>query len=328
MKNLDGIKGFLGKDWQETVGLMRSSLGSDIELLNATNEAILAHGGKQLRPIVSLLTARACGGGTANEDSIRYAAASELLHNATLLHDDVADNSSERRGAPTVMAVLGGSASVLLGDFWLVKAMDNILASSAHGNEVIRIFSKTLSALAEGEMLQLQKASSGDTVEEDYFRIIYCKTASLFESTCVSAAISVNAPPVWVEAVRDYAVSLGMAFQIKDDIFDYSGGKKIGKPVGIDLEEQKITLPLLGALEAASAGRASEIRKKILDIQENPEYKEEIVDFVRDGKGIEYAVSRLDGYVAKAVGALAALPESREKDYLVEIAGFTACRDR
>lgn len=107
MKTLDGIKGFLGKDWQETVGLMRSSLGSDIELLNATNEAILAHGGKQLRPIVSLLTARACGGGTANEDSIRYAAASELLHNATLLHDDVADNSSQRRGAPTVMAVLG-----------------------------------------------------------------------------------------------------------------------------------------------------------------------------------------------------------------------------
>lgn len=325
---LDEIKEFLGNDWKETDGLIRSSLRSDIDLLNTTNEAILEHSGKQLRPIVSLLVARACGNGKANEDSVRCAAASELLHNATLFHDDVADSSSERRGAPTVMAILGGPASVLLGDYWLVKAMDNILASSAHGNEVIRIFSKTLSSLAEGEMLQLQKASSGDTEEEDYFRIIYSKTASLFESTCVSAAISVNAPEAWVEAVRNYAVSLGIAFQIKDDIFDYTGGKKIGKPVGIDLEEQKITLPLLGALESASDERASHIRNMLLNIQEHPEYKEDIVAFVKEEKGIEYAVSRLDEYVAKAVGALATLPDSREKDYLVKIAEFTAYRDK
>lgn len=325
---LDEIRKFLGKDWKETDGLIRSSLKSDIDLLNATNETILGHAGKQLRPIVSLLVARACGGGKATEDSIRYAAASELLHNATLLHDDVADSSSVRRGVPTVMAVLGGPASVLLGDYWLVKAMDNILASSSHGNEVIKIFSKTLSCLAEGEMLQLQKASSGDTVEEDYFRIIYSKTASLFESTCVSAAISVNASKEWVEAVRSYAVSLGMAFQIKDDIFDYTGGKGIGKPVGIDLDEQKITLPLLGALEAAPKERAIQVREMILNIREHPDHKEEIVAFVREWKGIEYAVSRLEEYVSKAVGALAALPDSQEKDYLVKIAGFTAYRDK
>lgn len=325
---LDEIKEFLGKDWKETDGLIRSSLRSDIGLLNATNEAILEHSGKQLRPIVSLLVARACGGGIANGDSVRYAAASELLHNATLLHDDVADGSCERRGVPTVMAVLGGPASVLLGDYWLVKAMENILASSAHGNEVIRIFSKTLSSLAEGEMLQLQKASSGDTEEKDYFRIIYSKTASLFESACVSAAISVNAPCAWKEAVRSYAVSLGIAFQIKDDIFDYAGGKKIGKPVGIDLEERKITLPLLGALASAPCERASQIRDMLLKVQERLEYKDAIVSFVKECKGIEYAVSRLDEYVAKAVGSLAVLPDSREKDYLVKIAGFTAYRDK
>ncbi len=325
---LDEIKDFLGQDWKDTDALIRSSLESDISLLNATNKAILDHSGKQLRPIVSLLVARACGGGRVNADSVRYAAAAELLHNATLLHDDVADSSCERRGAPTVMAILGGPASVLLGDYWLVKAMDNILASSAHGNEVIRIFSKTLSSLAEGEMLQLQKASSGDTVEEDYYRIIYSKTASLFEAAFVSAAISVNAPADWIEAVRDYAVSLGIAFQIKDDIFDYSDGKKIGKPVGIDLEEQKITLPLLGALAAASPERAKQIRGMVLDILEHPEYKEEIVGFVKEGKGIEYAVSRLEDYVSKAVDALAVLPDSKEKDYLVKIAGFTAYRDK
>ena len=177
-------------------------------------------------------------------------------------------------------------------------------------------------------MLQLQKASSGDTVEEDYYRIIYSKTASLFEAAFVSAAISVNAPADWIEAVRDYAVSLGIAFQIKDDIFDYSDGKKIGKPVGIDLEEQKITLPLLGALAAASPERAKQIRGMVLDILEHPEYKEEIVVFVKEGKGIEYAVSRLEDYVSKAVDALAVLPDSKEKDYLVKIAGFTAYRDK
>lgn len=325
---LDEIKDFLGQDWKDTDALIRSSLESDISLLNATNKAILDHSGKQLRPIVSLLVARACGGGRVNADSVRYAAAAELLHNATLLHDDVADSSCERRGAPTVMAILGGPASVLLGDFWLVKALENILASSANCNEVIRIFAGTLSSLAEGEMLQLQKASSGDTVEEDYYRIIYSKTASLFEAAFVSAAISVNAPADWIEAVRDYAVSLGIAFQIKDDIFDYSDGKKIGKPVGIDLEEQKITLPLLGALAAASPERAKQIRGMVLDILEHPEYKEEIVGFVKEGKGIEYAVSRLEDYVSKAVDALAMLPDSKEKDYLVKIAGFTAYRDK
>ena len=325
---LDEIKDFLGQDWKDTDALIRSSLESDISLLNATNKAILDHSGKQLRPIVSLLVARACGGGRVNADSVRYAAAAELLHNATLLHDDVADSSCERRGAPTVMAILGGPASVLLGDFWLVKALENILASSANCNEVIRIFAGTLSSLAEGEMLQLQKASSGDTVEEDYYRIIYSKTASLFEAAFVSAAISVNAPADWIEAVRDYAVSLGIAFQIKDDIFDYSDGKKIGKPVGINLEEQKITLPLLGALAAASPERAKQIRGMVLDILEHPEYKEEIVGFVKEGKGIEYAVSRLEDYVSKAVDALAVLPDSKEKDYLVKIAGFTAYRDK
>lgn len=324
---LDEIKDFLGQDWKDTDALIRSSLESDISLLNATNKAILDHSGKQLRPIVSLLVARACGGGRVNADSVRYAAAAELLHNATLLHDDVADSSCERRGAPTVMAILGGPASVLLGDFWLVKALENILASSANCNEVIRIFAGTLSSLAEGEMLQLQKASSGDTVEEDYYRIIYSKTASLFESSAVSAAISVNATPEQVEAVRDYAVSLGIAFQIKDDIFDYSDGKDIGKPVGIDLEEQKITLPLLGALKSVSAEEEAAIRKKVTDIHEHPEYKEEIRNFVRDRKGVEYAVSVLKEYVAKANEALSVLPDSREKEYLTRIAGFTAYRN-
>lgn len=325
---LDEIKAFLGQDWTDTERLIRSSLGSDIDLLNTTNAAILSHGGKQVRPMFSLLVARACNGGRTTEDSIRFAAAAELLHNATLLHDDVADSSSERRGVPTVMSLLGGPASVLIGDFWLVKAMDNILASPFHSEEVTRIFSKTLSDLAEGEMLQLQKAACGDTDEEDYFRIIYSKTASLFEASGVSAAISVEAGEAMREAVREYSIDLGIAFQIKDDMFDYSGGALIGKPVGIDLEEQKITIPLLGAMKAAGPEEASLMRRKVMDIHSNPVYKDEIRAFVLDGGGLEYAASRLDEYVDKAVRALDTLPESKEKDYLAAIAAFTAMRDR
>ncbi len=325
---LEEVRIFLGKDWEETDALIRSSLQSDIELLNVTNAAILSHSGKQLRPLISLLVARACSGGAANADSIRYAAAAELLHNATLLHDDVADSSSERRGCPTVMSLLGGPASVLIGDYWLVRAMENVLASSSSGSEVIRIFSRTLSHLAEGEMLQLQKAESGDTDEKDYLRIIYSKTASLFETSAVSAAISVNAAPEMVEAVRHYAVSLGIAFQIKDDIFDYSDGHDIGKPVGMDLDERKITLPLLGALKSADGCEEATIRKKVADIHLHPEYKEAIRRFVRDRKGVEYAVSVLEEYVRKAKDALSVLPDSREKDYLMGIAGFTAYRDK
>lgn len=327
--NLGNIKEFLGEDWRRTGEMIRSSLKSDINLLDTTNEAILSNSGKQLRPIVSLLCARACSGGTVTADSIRFAAAAELLHNATLLHDDVADNSSERRGRPSVMALLGGSASVLIGDFWLVRAMDNILRADKDSTRVIGLFSKTLSDLAEGEILQLQKAGSGDTDEKDYLRIIYSKTASLFETAAASAAISVGASDLYVEAVSKYAVSLGLAFQIRDDMFDYSlNSDQIGKPVGIDLDEQKITLPLLGALSAVPQTRQEEIRRMVSEIHDNPQNKEVIRDFVLSNGGLDYAGERLQEYVGSAVDALASLPESEERNYLAEVARFTADRKK
>lgn len=325
---LDEIKDFLGNDWKRTLELIRTSLQSDISLLNRTNEFILGNSGKQLRPLVSLLCARACSGCMTTEDSIRYAAASELLHNATLLHDDVADCSKERRGRPTVMAMLGSSVSVLLGDFWLVKAMKNILDSSANSHIVTRIFAKTLSDLAEGEMLQLEKARTGDTSEADYLRIIFNKTASLFEATAVSAAISVNASEEFRAAIREYAVNLGLAFQIRDDMFDYSAGDDIGKPVGIDLDEQKITMPLLCALSSVPEDEEKRIRMKLVHIHEDPLAKDEIRDFVLEHKGLESSCKHLNEYLDKAIHALSVLPDSREKSYLVEIAKFTGERNK
>lgn len=323
--DIKSVREYLGKDWEAVVEKIETSLMSDIDLLNSTNSSILSNSGKQLRPLLALLIARACSGHRISEATLRYAAAAELLHNATLLHDDVADNSYQRRGVPTIMSLMGPSVSVLVGDYWLVKAMELILGSSEGDHQVIKIFSKTLSDLAEGEMLQLQKAQSGDTSEDDYLRIIYSKTASLFEAACVSAAISIDASEECLKAAKDYAVALGIAFQIKDDILDYSGTESVGKPLGVDILEQKITMPLLGAIANAPA-EEGRIRGLVKGIVDHPENRDGIVAFVKDNAGLEYAVQQLDKYVAQAVDALSVLPLSKERELLEELAYFTAKR--
>ena len=323
--DIKSVREYLGKDWEAVREKIETSLMSDIALLNSTNSSILSNSGKQLRPLLALLIARACSGHRISEATLRYAAAAELLHNATLLHDDVADNSYQRRGVPTIMSLMGSSVSVLVGDYWLVKAMELILGSSDGDHQVIKIFSKTLSDLAEGEMLQLQKAQSGDTSEDDYLRIIYSKTASLFEAACVSAAISIDASEECLKAAKDYAVALGIAFQIKDDILDYSGTESVGKPLGVDILEQKITMPLLGAIANAPA-EEGRIRGLVKGIVDHPENRDGIVAFVKDNAGLEYAVQQLDKYVAQAVDALSVLPLSKERELLEELAYFTAKR--
>ena len=320
------IKEYLKQDLEKVNVLMRKSLSSDIALLDKTNRTVMAHSGKQVRPVLCLLAARACSGGFVTEDTLLYASAVELLHNATLLHDDVADDSPMRRGVPTVMSLLGGRASVLLGDYWLVKGMENILASANSSSKVIRIFSATLSDLAEGELLQLQKADTGDTMEQDYYKIIYNKTASLFVAAAAAAAMSVGASEEKTNAVRTYARCLGLAFQIKDDIFDYEDNAATGKPAGLDLKERKITLPLLGALANAGEDRAKEIRRMVCNIEEHPDYQQEIVSFVKENGGLEYAEMRLGEYVDNARIALRPLGDVREAGMLSDIAEFTAER--
>lgn len=311
----------LGEDWTRMRELIRAGLHTDVALLEDVNGQVFAHSGKMLRPLISLLVAKALG--EPNDDSLHYAAASELLHNATLMHDDVADESSERRGAPTVSAMLGPSAAVLVGDFWLAKAVETVFVTERF-SRVVKFFSDTLSDLAEGEMYQLEKASSADTTEEDYFRIIQCKTASLFVAAAVSGACSVDAPEELQEAAKAYATALGTAFQIKDDILDYAGTGELGKPVGMDLKEQKITLPLIGALSTLED--ESPVRDKILHIHEHPEYCGQLHSFVIERGGIEYAAARLQEYIDKAVDALRPVPDSPVRDALVEIARFNAFR--
>ncbi len=326
--NPDEIKTMLGAGWQKVESYISDSLSSDIDLLQSINGRILSHSGKQLRPLLSMLVSMACSGGKPTDDSFRYAAASELLHNATLLHDDVADNSDQRRGSPTIRSLMGPSVSVLVGDYWLVKAMGLILSASNHGDRVLNIFSRTLSDLAEGEMLQLQKADTGDTSQDDYIRIIYNKTASLFVAACLSAAISVGATAEMEKAVTGFAAALGLAFQIRDDIFDYSLDNGIGKPVGVDVTEQKITLPLLGALQAVPHQTASEIRSMVTEIHGHPENRETIMDFVRKHDGVAYAEKVLKKYIDEAVAALEVLPDTVYRQRLIDLARYTGARSR
>ena len=323
MTDIREIKAYLAGPMEEVSALLEASLKSDIVLLDATNRSLLSQGGKLMRPLLSLLSAGACGG--INADSVRFAAASELVHNATLLHDDVVDGASLRRGRPTVLSILNGPASVLVGDFWLVKAIRCILDASRYSERVIRLFAKTLSDLAEGEMLQMQKASDGDTTREDYIRIIYSKTASLFEAAVLSGAVSAEAPEEWTAALAGYARNLGLAFQIKDDIFDYTGGDALGKPAGIDLREQKITLPLLCALDSAPE-EAPAIRSLVARIADHPDLADNVRSFVLDHGGVEKAMTEMDKYIGEAIFCLEELPQSPEKSYLADLARFVGER--
>ena len=324
MMDIREIKAYLATPMAEVAALADESLRSDISLLDATNRSLLGSGGKRLRPILSLLSAGACGG--IRPDSIRFAVASELIHNSTLLHDDVVDGAPERRGKPTVMSLLNGPASVLVGDYWLVKALRCILDAEEHSEHVIRLFSKTLSDLAEGELLQMQRSSNADASREDYFRIIYSKTASLFEASVLAGAVSAGAPEEWTAALAAYARNLGIAFQVKDDILDYIGGEELGKPVGIDLLEQKVTLPLLCALEKVSAEEASAVRKTVSRIADKPELAAGVRDFVLAHDGVAAAAAEMDRFIGDAVFSLEELPSSVEKSYLAELARFVGER--
>ena len=315
------VQQYLGKAWTDFQRCFAESLESDIPLLDKANQYLLGHGGKKLRPLFTLLIAKALRG-DCNERVVRCAAASELLHTATLMHDDVADNAPTRRGVPTMMTVYSPTTAVLLGDYWLSKAMDLIIDHP--DKRVLHVFSKCLADLASGEMLQLEKAEKADTTENDYRRIIYCKTTSLFEACMVSAACSVEASEKEIERCRIYAWHIGQAFQMRDDMLDYSPELSIGKPTGQDILEKKITLPLFGLFEKAPRSVVREVRRRM----KNPdaELVSDVFAWVRQYDAMSYAREKLDAEIRQAVEVLAAFPASPSRDYLEQMAGMIAIR--
>ncbi|MBQ2913279.1 MAG: polyprenyl synthetase family protein [Bacteroidales bacterium] len=330
---LDTVKLELGKDWSGYEEAIRNALQHSNKLLTKINGYIIDTAGKQLRPVLCLLSAQASG--EVSQMSYECAAVCEIIHTATLLHDDVADNGDIRRGVPTVKAAFSPAASVLTGDYWLARGVDLLINKC--NTEILGYFTTVLHDLSVGEIIQMEKAEDLDTTMEDYYKIIECKTASLFMAAVKSGAISAGAKKEDIDSLAEYAYHLGVAFQMRDDIFDYSPKMDTGKLAGADIKERKITLPLLCAM-ANAPEKEAQMRHLIEGIENTVTKGEEITtsdkeiigkitEFVNSNNGIADAQNILEGHIAKAIAAIAALPESNAKKRLVQLAEFTGSRN-
>lgn len=329
---LDTVKQELGKDWKGFQNALETALAHDNNLLTKINGYLMDNSGKQLRPVLCLLSSQACG--AVSNLSYECAAVCEIIHTATLLHDDVADNGDMRRGVPTVKAAFSPAASVLTGDYWLAKGL-YILIDKCN-TEILGLFTKALHDLSVGEIIQMEKAEDLNTTLEDYYRIIECKTASLFIAATRSGAISAGASGEFTEAMGVYAYHLGLAFQMRDDIFDYSPKMDTGKLAGADIKERKITLPLLCAF-SSSPEQEKQIRELISGIENtvtkgetitdsDKEIMEKVTAFINSQNGIEKAQAILEEHIAKAIDAISSIPQSTAKERLVQLAEYVGKR--
>lgn len=299
----------------------KSSMQSKVPLLDRVTHYIYKRKGKQMRPMFVFFSAKLCGGIT--ESTYRGAALVELLHTATLVHDDVVDDAYERRGFLSINAVWKNKIAVLVGDFLLAKGL---LLSVEHNElKLLKIVSDAVQQMSEGELLQIEKVRRLDIVEEVYYEIIRQKTASLIASCCASGASSAGADDETVEKMKLFGEYIGMAFQIKDDLLDF-GYEDIGKPRGIDIKEKKITLPLIYSLNNSDKKTKSNIIKLVKYHNDEPNKVEDIIDFVRGSGGLDYAEKKMFEYQHKAFEILNTFPDSEVKKSLEDLVKFTTER--
>ena len=300
-----------------------SALQTDNELLVRVNEYVLQKKGKQLRPTLVLLAAKLFG--EINPCTIQSAISIELLHTASLIHDDVVDETLERRGKASVNARWNNKVAVLSGDYMLSKAL--LHATGTNNVEILSVISNIGIQLSEGELLQLANMKKSEAREEDYFITIRQKTALLFASCTKIGAMSVGVDGSTLERMWRYGEYLGICFQIKDDIFDYSDNEEIGKPTKNDIREGKITLPLIYALRTATEEDKKEIIGWIKDSDFTAEHIQQIVSFTKQNGGIEYAKQRMKEFKNKAIAELDIFPDSEAKQALIDCAEFAAMRN-
>lgn len=302
----------------------KAKLKSKIGLVDLITSYILKQKGKRIRPLLVLLSARTVG--EINERSYRGATLIELLHTATLIHDDVVDNADKRRGFPSINAIWKNKVSVLMGDYLLSKALN--IAVEGRDYDFLEILTGTINRMAEGELLQIQKTRKLDIDEKTYFKVISDKTASLFESCCQIGAVSATENPEHRKAMKNFGEFVGIAFQIKDDILDYEGSSNLfGKPIGGDIKEKKITLPLIYALNKVNNNEASRI-KSLIKNGRKKEAVGPVIDFVHKNGGIEYAENIAQQYAQKAKQCLLNFPESDSRKSLFELVEFVINRKR
>ncbi len=298
MNKLDQIKQPIISEIEEFEPRFRASMKSRVSLLDKIMHYIIKRKGKQMRPMFVFLSAKVFGQTT--DSTYRAAAMIELLHTATLVHDDVVDDANKRRGFWSINAIWKNKIAVLVGDYLLSKGL--LLAVENEEFDLLRIMSNSVREMSEGELLQIEKARKLDITEEVYYDIIRQKTATLIAACCASGATSTTTDKEKIERMRLFGEYTGIAFQIKDDLFDYgSNGETIGKPTGIDIKEKKMTLPLIYALNQASDSDKSRIIKMVKNHNENKKKVKEVIDFVIKTGGIEYAQKSMMNYKDKAL---------------------------
>ncbi len=324
MDSISIIKAPISTELDEFNSLFDASLSGSAPLLKSVTGHIRQRSGKRMRPMLVLLAAKLYG--KAGPATLHAAAALELLHTASLLHDDVLDESGERRGQPSVNAAFGNKVAVLSGDYLLATALVQVALTRNHA--IIDVVSALGQSLAEGELLQLSGAGGPGHPEQAYFDIIRKKTAVLFAACAQAGALSAGAGNGETETARLFGEYTGLCFQIKDDIFDYSEGGQIGKPTGNDMAEGKLTLPALHALNTVKDSAAEEIARKVRSREATPAEAARLTAFARRHGGIEYATQVMHAYKEKALALLSPLPDSEVKAALAAYLDYVVGRDR
>ncbi len=324
MSVLDRIKLPVAREMAEFEAYFSKTMQSEVPLLKIILNYIIRRKGKQMRPLLVFLTAGL--NGKISESSYVAATFIELLHTASLVHDDVVDNANERRGALSINALWNSKIAVLVGDYLLSQGM--LISVEKNRFDMLEIVSEAVKSMSEGELLQLQKSRKLNIREEDYFKIIISKTAALLSACTACGAKSVTDDQEIIQLMKEFGENIGIAFQIRDDILDYEGTGLTGKTPGNDIKEKKITLPLIHALEQAPSSK----RKHILGIVKNRKKTKseilEVISFVSDYGGIEYAEVKMNQYRDKALAILDSYPDTEFKDSLREFVKYTTSRKK
>ena len=323
MLSINEIKKPIAADIDAFEERFKSSMQSSVPLLDRITHYIVKRKGKQIRPMFVFFSASICGG--INESTHRGAALVELLHTATLVHDDVVDNSYQRRGFFSINALWKNKIAVLVGDFLLSKGL--LLSINNNDFNLLRIVSEAVKQMSEGELLQVEKVRRMDVEEPVYYEVIRQKTASLIASCCACGAASAGADEETVEKMRQFGEKIGIAFQIKDDMFDF-GTDDVGKPLGIDIKEKKVTLPLIYSLNNAPRDERKRIISLVKNHHDDPKKIAEIIKFVNETGGLQYAETQMKKYQEEAFQLLNTFPESESRFALEQLVRFTTERNK
>ncbi len=324
MSVVDQIKAPITKEMNEFESKFKSSMQSKVALLDKITHYIIKRKGKQMRPMFVFLSAKMLG--EINEKSFTSASLIELIHTATLVHDDVVDDANMRRGFFSINALWKNKIAVLVGDYLLSKSL--LLSINNKQFDLLEIISKAIQDMSEGELLQIEKARNLDITEEVYYDIITKKTASLIAACCSAGAASVSNDKELVDNMWQLGEKIGIAFQVKDDLFDYEQETKTGKPTGIDIKDRKMTLPLIYALNQSDKKEKKRIINIVKNHNENPDKVKEVMQFVKDKGGLDYTIKTMNKLKDEALDMLNSMPKNESREALELLINYSIDRKK